>query len=232
MQMRPMVIGALTAAGILLLTILIVFAAGSYSSPGSGAKHIRYRPGNFVGLSTTQIADRALQLVRGQQMDLTGEAQVLLVRPVTREEIVALGLNCLPDALTIEDPPHVLVIYKGDFDISRLPGAGNIKGATVHYLAYIFDVWAGEVNAWETSAEGGRFRLALNDPSLPAEQLGSLITCPPFQGTRTVHYGDPWPTPPPQTPAPFATTPPPPSPPPTILPPPVVTGEPATIAAP
>jgi hypothetical protein len=231
MQTRPLVIGALTAACVLLLTILIVFAAGAYSSPGMGATHIRYRPGNFVGLSTTQIADRALQLLRGQQMDLTGEAQVLLVRPVTREDVVALGLNCIPDSPTIEQPPLVLVIYHGDFAISHLPGTNNIKDGGVHYLAYIFDVWAGEVTAWETSANGGRFRLALNDPSLPAEQMGSRITCPSFQGTKTMHYGDTLP-PPPRTPAPFATTPPPPSPPPTILPPPVVTGEPATITAP
>jgi hypothetical protein len=65
----------------------------------------------------------------------------------------------------------MLVILKGDFDISNMPGAGNIPKSNWHwrvgYIAYVMDLKAGLPTLTVSSPQGGLFRKALNNPNLP-----------------------------------------------------------------
>lgn len=108
-----------------------------------------------------------------------GPIEVLLTRPVTREEVPQLGLGCLPDNVSNEEPPYMLVILRGDFDYVGRRERFSLAGMQYHYASVVVDVWAAVPTALIGSGEGGEFRLALNDPSLPHVPLHFPSNCPP-----------------------------------------------------
>jgi hypothetical protein len=84
-------------------------------------------------------------------------------------DLPALGLTEIGFAGDV--PPLMLVIVHGDIDITQTQTASLVVPAMrrprVKYIAYVFDLRAGVPTLMETSIRGGKFRRALNDPSLP-----------------------------------------------------------------
>lgn len=119
-----------------------------------------------------------------------GTTSVLLSRPITREQVANLGLGCLPDFASIEEPPLALVILKGDFTLEKMPGGRWSQGTRYPYIVYVIDLWSGGPVHMVSSLSGGLVRKALNDPSLPfdEESTSQPSACPPRQ-PGTVPYG-------------------------------------------
>jgi hypothetical protein len=69
----------------------------------------------------------------------------------------------------VDPPPMMLVIVKGDFDIIGLYGTGSPppEHPRAKYILYIYNLQTGGPTAITSSQNGGTFRKALNDPSLP-----------------------------------------------------------------
>jgi hypothetical protein len=114
--------------------------------------------------------------------------QVMLSRLITPEDYQTLGLGCPPSQLIFEQPPLALVILKGDL---RPVGPGMEAAVDVKYIAYVFDLWADAPTSEMWSVDGGAFRTALNDPTLPNESSGMPMVCPtPLPYKITQHYGE------------------------------------------
>lgn len=119
-----------------------------------------------------------------------GTTSVLLSRPITREQVANLGLGCLAEFASIEEPPLALVILKGDFTFQSMPGGGSSRGARFPYVVYVIDLWSGAPVRLMNSISGGLVRKALNDPSLPfdEESTSQILNCPPRR-PGVVPYG-------------------------------------------
>lgn len=154
---------------------------------------------DLVNVSAQEVGEYA-KLFASQHLKAKGDQEVRLVRNVTREEVTELGLGCIPDFSSIEHPPLILVILKGEFDFSNaLPGASSKAPETDHnpgkksYVAYIFDAWAAFPAAMYESQDGSRLKKALKDPTLPDPVHGSeSIVCPtPVPASQKKwHYGE------------------------------------------
>ena len=134
----------------------------------------------LAGKSPEEIGQYAVEKVAPSYLGPEGPIQVRLARPVTREEVPNLGLGCLPDNSGYEEPPFVLVILQGSFDLTGIPRPVELPGTTErHYVAVIIDVWAAAPTSIIASADGSRFREILNDPSLPQPAPQNPRNCPP-----------------------------------------------------
>lgn len=181
----------------------------------------------LVGATDAKLGQFAQDWAR-QQLRAKGTPEVLLARSVTPAEMPGLGLGCAPNFITIEEPPLMAVILRGEFTFRGSgPGWGNIPPPVAgqkQYVLYIFDVWAGRPTITIASVDGAAMKQALHDSTLPDDPNAQLSTdCGEPQipmSQRHYHYGDSMPgmiaptlSPPPPTathdtlPAPIATAP-------------------------
>lgn len=130
----------------------------------------------------------------GQRAAACHGGTVMLAQQVTLEQVASMGLGCYNFA-SIETPPLVLVILKGNF----MSGGGSgysVPGgqSTAKYIALVYDMWAGTPTIVVDSPNGGGFRKALNDPTLPDDAAPGAptpmtIACPPSTSGKHLHYG-------------------------------------------
>ncbi len=139
------------AIGGIVLSILV--SSCGYSAFVGGASGVPYRTdGTPIPLTSATLLGKSAQAIgeRAQQDALqggdvrTGAPQVALTRFVKRQDLPALGLSCLVDWGTIEEPPYALVILKGDLQ-ANLPGMRSGPPLAVPYIAFVYDLWAGQV---------------------------------------------------------------------------------------
>ncbi len=149
---------------------------------------------NLVGASMQEFTQFAQNWTQ-QQLKAQGTPEVLLTRSVTREDVAALGLGCLPDFAAIEQPPLMLAILKGHLDFrGSVPGSANVQGpepGSISYVAYVFDVWSASPVAMRASNNGSSFKRALNDATLP-DPTNSISSVCPTQvpvSQKHLHYG-------------------------------------------
>ncbi len=185
---RNIVIFVLLGLGA-IVGFLILFSAGIHAD-----KFSRYGYGtrNLIGASPQEVGEFAQEYVSAQHHVRSGTPQILLTRSIKRADISALGLGCVGSSPTIEEPPLMLVILKGDFDFSNMLGAQVAREANSGsgYVAYAFDLWAAEPMYQKFSRNGAYFRLALNDPTLSGTSLTAPIKCPTEEASpNTLHYG-------------------------------------------
>ncbi len=149
-------------------------------------------PHNLVGRSPAEVSLAAQAEAERSYNAPISSTEVLVARSITPEDMPALGFYC-HTFWTIETPPLMLIVLRGDFDGSRY--MDNSQGFGVHhrYLAYIYDIWAGLPT--ETFAtQGGALHKVLNDPSITGDYAGqfaaqdSIPPCP-TEGPKTLHYG-------------------------------------------
>jgi hypothetical protein len=77
----------------------------------------------------------------------------------------------------------MLVIVKGDFDMTSLAGPVPIETSLrAHYVIYVFDLSLGVPITVTYSTNGGILRHALNDPSLPDDPTAPPLDRPTANG--------------------------------------------------
>ena len=146
--------------------ILIILVGSAFLvSLAYEAQRFQIRP--LLTSSPQDVGQAAIEWTRNNYVILSGTPQVVLARPVRAADLPALGLPVT--GFVGEEPPLMLVILKGDFDVSNMIGAGlaSAWNRRVAYIAYVFDLRAGVPTLTMTSLRGGDFRQALNDPTLP-----------------------------------------------------------------
>lgn len=150
-----------------------------------------FKPHPMTNASPEAVGQAAVDYTK-DQFPGNGNPQVLLVRSVTKQDLPALGLQRL-DFASVEDPPLMLVILKGDFGFGNHPGSSQtMSGMRFHYIGYVFDLWAGTPTLTMASPNGGEFRTALNDPTLPIVPTPVQPPTPAY--TKQLHYGEVAPT--------------------------------------
>lgn len=144
-----------------------------------GYVHAQDGGGTLLGASSEQIAQRAIEYTYLRFRVLSGTPVVLLSRPVLASELPSLGLGSVP--YPDNNPPLHLVILRGDFDVRGVLPGWDLPPAQsrVQYVGYVFDLRAGVPTLYLTSYQGGLFKRALNDPSLPDEPVASPRAVPP-----------------------------------------------------
>lgn len=150
----------------------------------------KYCSRNLVSATSRQVGEFASELA-ASQLSPKGTTEVVLVRAITWEEAPELGLGCLPDFASIEDPPLALVILKGDLDLgSAVPGTAALpeNKRRVQYVALVLDLWSAAWVYVNGSPTGEHFNKILNDPKLPAAK-STVSACPP-RAPRSLHYGE------------------------------------------
>lgn len=150
---------------------------------------IRPKLTDLVHASPERIAELAKDHAQ-TRLRAQGATSILLSRPITREQVANLGLGCLADFASIEEPPLALVILKGDFTFEKMPGGRTSQGIRFPYVVYVIDLWSGIPVRLMNSISGGLVRKALNNPSLPfdEESTSQPLECPPRR-PGSVPYG-------------------------------------------
>ncbi len=140
---------------------------------------------------------------------LTGQPELALARLVTRDALLDFGYDFAHWAGPVGTPPRALVIVRGDFDISRgTIGTGQLDRASWHwrvkYIAFMYNLSTGQVGPWANSPNGGAFRRALNDYTLPDDGYDALPTMDVARAATPAYSPTPFRSP---TPAPSPTPP-------------------------
>lgn len=161
---------------------------------------------SLVGATDSQVSQYALEYVEAT-FEVKAEPKVILAKSVTNDDLSKMELTPIYVA-SIEQPPLKLVIIKGNFGLGHVLGGGMMSDAArsnfrIGYIELVFDVWSGIPASTVTSPNGGSFRKALNDPTLPddypssgplAEKNISSVPIVIQPTARTSHYKDVAPT--------------------------------------
>ncbi len=165
-----------------------IFSPPTPASTNSHGYH--YGVANLLGATSEQVGQFAVEFAQHRAAIYSGVPQVMLTRSITNDELGALGLDCIYFG-TIEKPPLMLVILKGDF--GRVGYGTNTASPHFKYVVYVFDEWAANATSTIGVVNGGLLRIALNDPTLPNDTPGEVEpqphACTPEPPTQH-HYGD------------------------------------------
>jgi hypothetical protein len=128
-------------------------------------------PRSLVGVSEKEVGIYAIEWTQKHYRVVSGIPKALLARSVTSRDLPALGLGTINTMA--EEPPFMLVILQGDFDMSNMWAYRNNPpgGSRVSYVAYLFDLWAGVPSNTIASPTVDTFRLALSNPPLPSSEV-------------------------------------------------------------
>jgi len=168
MKTRLGVVIALIGVGVLL-----IYALTSYSEVNVDTRQASTTPATWLGATPAQASQYTIDWARRFHQIHSGTPQVLLARSATTEELPGLGLDCIAPAGEYDKIPLIMVILKGDFDFNQLSVVGSsYKDVANSYVLYLVDLKdAGPIYA-RGSLQGGLFRKALSDPSLPEDYPG------------------------------------------------------------
>lgn len=180
-----------TAGPIVLLALAIVGCTplnrdeGAMMQPGQAAGQEMIAPG------MERTAAAAVAYLRQREAIVSGDTVVRYAQPATPRTIRALQLN-----IGNWDPacerPMSLVILEGDFDGRNLfvsPGTADAKRPG-RFVGLVFDRASGDpgdIAVTILSVDGGAFRTALNDLSLPASDMVAPEPVPPYVPCGDVH---------------------------------------------
>lgn len=158
----------LTIIGVLVLLRGVSDSHSALAQTGG----CQFKAHSLVAASLEEIRHVAQTYTCARFTILSGVPQIVAMRHVTASDLPTLGLSLI--GFAGDEPPLLLVILKGDFDISALRGGLLRAGARqvndhVEYIAYVFDRRAGVPTLIQTSKHGGIFRTVLHDPTLPAD---------------------------------------------------------------
>jgi len=151
----------------------------------------------LVNASPEQVGQIAIQMITGEKAVRSGTPKLVLAQRTTWDKIASLGLGCQAHS-SLETPPLMLIILKGDFDASNQLGmsmAGPNPQFYVTYILYVYDLWAGQPTFFMFSPDGRGLGKALNDPTLPeptdpSAQRPDICPTPTLDAPQYTHYGD------------------------------------------
>lgn len=180
-------IGGMVAAGVILIGFVV--AANPAATPSPGPQFVRH---SLANATSEEIGQEALSYVHNDFDIRSGTPKIVLSRSVTEDDLPGLGLGRVSFGASVH-PPLALVILKGDFGQGHFLGTGVSATDQFIYVAYIYDLWAGAPTSTIASKDGGIFRQALGDSTLP---IVPTIPAGPPQPTSAVFlpYGGVAPT--------------------------------------
>lgn len=171
----------LAGIGVALLNKLLMpnsaIAESQNAVPNASTLSMPSSSFNFTRQSLTsalpqEVGQVALNYTSARFKVLSGTPNVVVARKPTINDLSALGFPT--NEYDPEDNPLMLVVLKGDFDVSNIRGRANSKWhRQVEYIAYLFDLRAGVPTLTQTSAKGGILRKLLNNPSLPDDPVAN-----------------------------------------------------------
>lgn len=123
----------------------------------------------LLSSSDDEIAQSAITYARENGMVRENKIEIALNIPATTDYLLSVGLSTT--SFAGEAPPLQLVVFKGDFDLSGLPGSAPRAVESFDYMAYIMDLNAGVPTTIIGSPNGALFKQALNDPTLPESEM-------------------------------------------------------------
>jgi hypothetical protein len=145
-------------------TVTLATQATSVVTPTATPDRFTYRP--LVNSSAAELAEYARRLTLSHccvRVVSGTPVEVLLARPVLATELAPLAL---PDVRNFDnEPPLVLAIVRGSF--TWMGGGPSRSEEILHYAGFVIDTTTGSPIVRMGSPDGGAFRYALNDPSLP-----------------------------------------------------------------
>lgn len=178
-------VSTIMIAGFVIVMLTVGVVAGPAASnrvksePPPGPQFVRHSLANAM---PDEIGQAAVGYVRSDFQIRRGTPTIRLSKLVTEDDLLALGLGRIGFAASVH-PPLALVILKGDFGQGHILGANNSATDRYAYIGYIFDLWAGAPTETIPSYDGGIFRQALGDPTLP---IVPTIPAGPPQPTSAV----------------------------------------------
>ena len=185
--------GAVLVVGVIVIGFVVVAGPATgrrvkSESPPS-PQFVRH---SLANANPAEIGQAAIAYVQSDFQIRSGTPTILLSKLVMEDELPALGLGRVGFAASVH-PPLALVILKGDFGQGHILGANNSTTDRYTYIGYIFDLWAGTPTETIPSYDGGIFRQALGDPTLP---IVPTIPAGPPQPTSAISipYGGVAPT--------------------------------------
>lgn len=127
---------------------------------------------SLTGALPEEVEQVALDYTLARFKVLSGTPNVVVTRRATTNDLSSLGFPT--DRYDSEDNPLMLIVLKGDFDVTNMGRRANSKWhKQVDYIVYLFDLRAGVPTLTQTSAKGGILRNLLNDPSLPDDPVAN-----------------------------------------------------------
>lgn len=170
--------------GIIAVIGLLFAACGLASAQREAAVSPASVRSDLIAPGMVATTAAALVYLRQREAIRSGEPVVRLAQPATPKSIRLMGLN-----IANWDPacarPMSLVIFEGDIDGRNLIVApGVARGAQpARFVGFVFDRRhgdPGDIMATILSPDGGAFRTALGDESLPASDMTVPDAVPPF----------------------------------------------------
>jgi len=187
----PVVFGLMFGVALLVFGV-VAYVSSHVTNAASGTRSFSARP--LTTASPIEVGQVALNYVKGDFPIRSGTPTVVLAQPVKRQDLPAMGLGSI-DSVIVEEPPLMLVILKGDFGAGEHlgPGGSSQTSQRYQYIGYVYNLWAGVPTLTLASPDGGIFRTALRDTTLPI--VPTRIPAPPHATPITrLHYGDVAPT--------------------------------------
>jgi hypothetical protein len=152
---------------VILTTFILTSSSNQNTKDGLDVQSQVFKRHSLVGLTPREVSQVAISYIRTACTVLSGDPQVLLAESVTADQLPDLGLGSIGFANT--DIPLVLVILKGDFDMTHCMHHSGDPGVQTkaQYVAYVFDLIAGIPTFTSFSLKAEDFRQALNETNLP-----------------------------------------------------------------
>jgi hypothetical protein len=156
-------------------------AGSSDPQPGKARPAFRLHP--LLGLSEEHLRQYVLDFTASRFPSRTGAPELLLMRPVTFEDLRLLGFGAMQSAG--QEAPMTLAILRGDFVVTRtaFPGGGilapSARPTWANYLVFAFDMRMGGVTFLGVYPNILGLRRALNDPGLPEDPSDNAPLPPP-----------------------------------------------------
>ncbi len=183
---RKTLVGLLSlSVGVLVLGVAMFTTTRTTAADTSSA-----HPNVLTNATEQRVGVVALAQVKRDFAIRSGTPQVVHTRRITREDAATLNIGTI-SRTTIEEPPLMLVIIKGDLSDPNFIGvAKGGPSRQFQYVAYVYDLWAGGPTLITASPTGGEFRVALNDSILPAVPVRAVPSASIPSPAPLHHYGE------------------------------------------
>ncbi len=171
--------------------MIVIGCGGPDAEQRNGMQPMATSTTDLIAPGMEQTTTSAVAYLRQREAIVGGEPVVRYAQPVTPRSIRAMQLN-----IGNWDPacerPMSLVILEGEFDGRNLfisPGTGAMRKPG-RFVGLVFDRAAGEpgdIAFTILSIDGGVFRTALDDQSLPPSDMVAPAPVPPYVPCGDVH---------------------------------------------
>ena len=184
--MRSRLLAVLVAVG------MIVAGCGVADvEQGNGMQPVATTATDFIAPGMERTTSSAVAYLRQREAIVGGEPVVRYAQPATPRSIRAMQLNIGNWAPACERPMS-LVILEGEFDGRNLFISPGVDAARKpgRFVGLVFDRAAGEpgdIAFTILSLDGGAFRTALGDQSLPPSDMLAPASVPPYVPCGDVH---------------------------------------------